>query len=69
MGGCPLRTAGTPSASTGRLDFYYDGVLVGSVRDGVTGTPHHLIVNLAVSGQQVEEESLRVDYVRLWKRG
>ena len=52
----------------GSLDFFYDGVHVGSQTNGVMGAPHYLIVNLATSGDEVKEEILHVDYVRVWRR-
>ncbi len=54
----------------GRLDFYYDGVLVGSYSDGLTPDPHYLILNYgltATHGVQVPS-TMRVDYVRVWVR-
>jgi beta-glucanase (GH16 family) len=51
----------------GRLDYYYNGVRVGRVTRDVPRTPHYLIVNLATSGEVIEE-TLLVDYVRVWRR-
>lgn len=52
----------------GSLTFFFDGVHVGEQTDGVTGAPHYLIINLATSGDEVKEEALMVDYVRVWRR-
>lgn len=52
----------------GRLTFYYDGRKVGTQTRGVTGSPHYLILNNAISGSAIKVPStLRVDYVRVWK--
>lgn len=53
----------------GRLDFYYDDVHVGRATQDVTGARHYLIVNLAASGSVITEETLSVDYVRVWQEG
>lgn len=52
----------------GRVTFYYDGRHAGSHTEGVTGSPHYLIVNNGISGDQVAvPKTLKVDYVRVWK--
>lgn len=52
----------------GRLSYYYDGALVGTVTQAVTRAKLYLIVNLAASGAEVADETLQVDYVRVWRR-
>jgi beta-glucanase (GH16 family) len=52
----------------GRLTFYYDGRKVGSHTRGVTGSPHYLVLNNAISGTERRVPAkLKVDYVRVWK--
>ena len=55
----------------GRIDFYYDGVLVGSVDSGITSAPMYPIVNLglssSISGPVVAPSRMKVDYVRIWQ--
>ena len=54
----------------GSLTFYYDGRKVGTQTRGVTGSPHYLILNNAISGSARKVPStLKVDYVRVWKTG
>jgi beta-glucanase (GH16 family) len=54
--------------SPGRLDFYYDGSLVGRHRVGVTSDPHYLVVNLAVSDPHITTpQTMRIDYLRVWR--
>ena len=56
----------------GRITFYYDGREVGSTTQGVTSSPHYIILNHAlsssISGPVVTPSTLRVDYVRHWQR-
>ncbi|UMG92277.1 hypothetical protein [Nocardioides sp. TF02-7] len=53
----------------GRVTFYYDGRKVGTHRRGVTGSPHYLVLNHAISGTKRKVPStLQVAYVRVWKR-
>ena len=53
----------------GRIDFYYDGVLVGSQTTGVVNSPHYLILDNVVSagGPTVPNAEVLVDYARVWK--
>jgi beta-glucanase (GH16 family) len=55
----------------GRIDFYYDGVLAGSVDSGITSAPMYLIVNLglssSISGPVVAPSRMKVAYVRVWQ--
>ena len=40
----------------------------GTTPDGVTGDPHYLIVNLAISGNQIATpQTVKVDYIRVWQ--
>jgi beta-glucanase (GH16 family) len=52
------------------LTFYYDGKQVGRQTAGVTSAPHYLILNLALSEPPYIKvpQTLRVGYVRVWKR-
>lgn len=52
------------------LTFYYDGVRVGRHTEGVTSVPHYLILNLALSEPPYIKvpQTVRVGYVRVWKR-
>jgi beta-glucanase (GH16 family) len=53
----------------GRLTFYYDGRRVGTHTTGVTGAPHYIVLNNGISGPEIEvPATLRVDYVRVWRR-
>ena len=55
-----------------RLDFYYDGRLVGSQTQGVVSDPHYIIVNYALSSDisppVIVPSQLQVDYVRHFQR-
>ena len=57
----------------GRIDFYYDGVPVGSQTTGVVNSPHFLIldnvVSASVGGSTVPNVDVLVDYARVWKGG
>ncbi len=52
------------------LTFYYDGKRVGRHTVGVTSVPHYLVLNLALSDPPYLEvpQTVRVAYVRVWKR-
>ena len=52
------------------LTFYYDGIRVGRHARGVTSVPHYLILNLALSEPPYIKvpQTVRVGYVRVWKR-
>jgi beta-glucanase (GH16 family) len=55
--------------SPGRLVFSYDGVVVGIQTEGVTDTPHYVVVGLGVSGSAAAApQTVQIDYVRVWKR-
>jgi beta-glucanase (GH16 family) len=50
------------------LTFYYDGKRVGRQTEGVTSTPHYLILNLAISDNEIKvPQTMKVGYVRVWK--
>ncbi len=57
----------------GRIDFYYDGKLVGSQTSGVVSTSHYMILNYGIStqhgGELVVPAVMEVDYVRHWRAG
>ncbi|MFB3077189.1 MAG: Ig-like domain-containing protein, partial [Lysobacterales bacterium] len=55
----------------GRITYYYDGVEVGSVSDGVVDDEHFVILNHGINdryGINVPA-TVEVDYVRVWRRG
>lgn len=55
-----------------RIDFYYDGRLIGSQTQGMTNSPHYLILNHALSSEisppVVVPSTMLVDYVRVFER-
>lgn len=57
----------------GRIDYYYDGKLVGSQTSGVLAYPAYIVLNLGLSskhgGPLVVPAVMKVDYVRVWKKG
>ena len=57
---------------TDRIDYYYDGQLVGSVTSGVLSFPNYLVLNLGLSPQHggpvTAPAKMFVDYVKVWKR-
>jgi beta-glucanase (GH16 family) len=76
-GGCP--TIPNPTGwhtfgadwEPGSITFYYDGVLVGQLTQGVTASPMYLIANLGISTQHGGPLSVPakvdLDYVRVWQ--
>ncbi len=56
----------------GSVTYYYDGVKVGSITTGITGSPMYLILNCTVSkgtgATTVAPAEMLVDYVRVWQR-
>ena len=56
---------------SGRIDFYYDGELIGSQTSGVLSYPMYIVLNYAVSslhgGPTVIPSKMYVDYVRVWQ--
>ena len=57
----------------GRIDYYYDGKLVGSQTSGVLSYPNYFVLNYGISTQHggplVVPGKMLVDYVRVWKKG
>jgi len=54
----------------GKVSYYYDGHLVGTVTDGVTGKPMFIIIDNTVWRGRLSltrPAALRVDYVRVWQ--
>jgi beta-glucanase (GH16 family) len=55
----------------GSVTYYYDGVEVGRITEGVVSSPMYLILNLAVggvySGPVSVPSTVLVDYVRVWQ--
>jgi beta-glucanase (GH16 family) len=53
----------------GAVTFFYDGVNVGSITQGITASPMYLILNLGISsehgGDTVLPSEVLVDYVRV----
>ena len=76
-GGCAstTTTAGWHTFSAnwqpGSIKYYYDGVQVGQVTQGVTSAPMYLIINFGLSNQIsppiVTPSNMQVDYVRVWQ--
>ena len=55
----------------GVVKFYYDGVLVGTLSEGVTSAPMYLILDYPVGkwgGPVRAPATMKVDYVRVWRR-
>lgn len=55
----------------GIVTYYYDGVAVGQIADGVTGAPQFLILNNTQGkwgGRTVAPADLRIAYVRVWRQ-
>ena len=54
-----------------KIDFYYDGVKVGTVTKEITASPEYLLFNYAVGNRADTPISvpstMKVDYVRVWK--
>ncbi len=58
--------------SPGSVVYYYDGVRVGEVSEGVTGAPMYIVLDNTVrAGEQAltAVDSVRVKYVRVWQQG
>lgn len=55
----------------GRVDYYYDGHLVGSITTGITSAPMYLILNNGIDNQnggpQLAPATMHVSYVRVWQ--
>lgn len=54
-----------------QLDYYFDGVLVGSITAGVTGQPMYLIFDYTTGefGGPLAFSDMQVDWVRVWDAG
>ena len=53
-----------------KVQWFYDGVLVGTKTGGIIPSPHYIIANLGVIGTQVIIPSImQVDYIRVWSSG
>jgi beta-glucanase (GH16 family) len=53
----------------GIVTYYYDGQQVGTITQGITGSPMYVIISLGgdnTYGGPVGPATLRVDYVRIW---
>jgi beta-glucanase (GH16 family) len=55
----------------GAVDYYYDGVLVGTLNSGITNARMYLILNYSTggccTGAIVAPATMQVDYVRVWQ--
>lgn len=65
--GCSWDPTGSPS----QIDWYYDGVLVGTLQSGTNfDTPMYLILNNTTgwqSGPEVAPATVQVDWVKVWQ--
>ena len=55
----------------GKVTYYYDGVAVGTITQGITSAPMYLILNNAVGasgGQTLAPADMQVSYVRVWSQ-
>jgi beta-glucanase (GH16 family) len=53
----------------GRVTYYYDGRMVGSLTEGITSSPMYLVLGFGPAHEAVTTPGrLRVDYVRVWQR-
>jgi len=54
----------------GVITWYYDGAKVWQYTTAITASPQYLILNLGLnSDQPAVPATMRVDYVRVWKKG
>jgi beta-glucanase (GH16 family) len=56
----------------GSITFYYDGIEVGTITNGITSSPMYLILNYATGGsggRVTAPATMQVDYVRVWRSG
>ena len=55
----------------GSVTYYYDGLPVGTVTQGITGAPMYVILDLAADnaygGALQAPATMRVDYLRIWQ--
>lgn len=56
----------------GKVTYYYDGKIAGTITSGITSAPMYLILNYAVSGSiggpTKAPSTMKVDYVRVWTK-
>lgn len=59
------------NVADGQIDWYYDGVHVGTLSQGITfNAPHYLIFDYTTgwqSGPEVAPQTMQVDWVRVWQ--
>lgn len=57
----------------GRVTYVYDGRPVGTITEGITGSPMSIILDYAVRAIEPQRRlvpaTMRVDYVRVWQSG
>lgn len=57
----------------GFISYYYDGQVMGTIRNGITAARMYLILNNATApqtgGPVLAPATMRVDYVRVWQHG
>ena len=54
----------------GKVQYYYDSKLVGTITTGVTGAPQYIVMGIGIgpgSRPAAGASDLRVDWVRVWK--
>jgi len=56
----------------GSVTYYYDGVAVGTISQGITSAPMYLIIDLTdgpgIGGQTIVPATMQVAYVRAWRQ-
>ena len=77
FGGCASMSSATgwhtfgADWQSGMVTYYYDGVQVGQVTQGITGSPMYLILDNCIDptygGPTTVPATLQVDYVRVWQ--
>ena len=55
------------SWTSDKIDFYYDGILVGVVAANVTTAPLYLVLENSANEPNLYPTTMLVDYVRVWK--
>ena len=54
----------------GKVRYYYDKKLVGTITTGITGAPQYIVMGIGIgpgSRPAVGSSDLRIDWVRVWK--
>ena len=53
----------------GVINWYYDGILVGSQTSGVVSSPQYLILNYSINSSDTPSvpNTMLVDYVKVWQ--